>query len=143
MIVITSGYVRLATKSQLIYSTSQNTLPLSLTYADSQAVDSKTIFLKNESESNITEISCSRLFSGGDTGNYTWYHNGELMEGFYSSSLTLSRDGSVLTDNVFGVYQCFSNDGVRTVREVNLVRVLPYGELSLRIQLSKSKCTRA
>ena len=53
------------------------------------------------------------------------------MDGFYSSSLTLSGDGSVLTDNVYGVYQCFSNDGVWTIREVSLVRVLPYGELTL------------
>ena len=94
-----------------------------------QAVDSKTVFLKNESETHITNVSCLAP-SAGSHGNVTWYHNGDLMEGINGSPLTLSWSGSVSVAGVYGVYQCFSDDGLR-VREASLVRVLPYGEFSL------------
>ena len=93
-----------------------------------QAVDTKTVFLKNE---NDTNISCSTP-SAGSHGNITWYHNGDLIEGFYDQSLTLS-EGSSVSASVYGVYQCFHDDGL-AVRESILVRVLPYGELSLYMQ---------
>lgn len=95
-----------------------------------QAVDSKTVFLKNESEANIANISCSHP-SAGNHGNITWYHNGDLIEGVNRSLLTLSRGSSILED-VYGVYQCFSYDGL-TVREASMVRVLPYGKISLHM----------
>ena len=84
--------------------------------------------MKHESESNVTEISCSQPPSSDTGSNYTWYHNGELIEGFYNSSLTLAEDKSSVLRDVYGVYQCFSSDGV-TAREHSMVRVLPYGEL--------------
>ena len=93
---------------------------------DLQAVDTKTVFLKNESDANISCLTPST----GSHGNVTWYHNGDLIEGFYDSSLSLSEGSSVSMTGVYGVYQCFSDDGL-TVRESSLVRVLPYGELSL------------
>ena len=111
-----------------------------------QAVDPKTVFLKSESEPNITNISCLIPASAGSHGNVTWYHNGDLIEGFNGSYLSLgegdsSRESVVGGDDVYGVYQCFSDDGL-SVREASLVRVLPYGELSymhMLVLLQKSK----
>ena len=115
-----------------MYSGSQNSIPYKFLHrcAGLQAVDSKTIFLKSESESNVTNINCSAP-SAGSHGNVTWYHNGDVIEGFYDSSLTLNEgsSGSVAMagSGMYGVYQCFSDNGL-SVEESSLVRVLPYGE---------------
>ena len=117
-----------------MYSDSQNSIPYKFLHpcAGLQAVHSKTIFLKTESESNVMNINCSAP-SAGSHGNVTWYHNGDVIEGFYDSSLTLSEGGSVSMamagPGMYGVYQCFSDNGL-SVEESSLVRVLPYGEIS-------------
>lgn len=73
----------------------------------------------------MAEISCSPTHNTGQR-LYTWYHNGELIENYTNSSLTVSRQN---LPDVFGVYQCFSAVHPYRADKIIITRVLPFGEL--------------
>ena len=90
-------------------------------------VNAKTVFFGDSRGPDVVEIECSPP-SASHSRVLTWYNNGELIEGFTNSSLTVAYENS---SNVFGVYQCFIavSRHSTSVEEIAMTRVLPYGEL--------------
>ena len=86
-------------------------------------IDTRTVFLGG---SVVTEINCSHPSSGPHI--FMWYHNGELLENYTSSSLTLNSEGRANLTDVFGVYQCFCTVSPYSVEEITITRVLPFGK---------------
>ena len=87
-------------------------------------VDSGTVFLGDGGGLDTAEISCSPPYDAHQH-QYTWYHNGEIIENHTSSSLTVNKS----VPGVFGVYQCFSAVHPHIIDEINITRVLRFGEL--------------
>lgn len=88
-------------------------------------VDSSTVFLGDGGGLDTAEISCCSPPSDAPQHPYTWYCNGEVIENHTGSSLTVNKSDP----DVFGVYQCFSAVHPHLLDEVNITRVLPFGEL--------------